>query len=109
MHILLILAIAVAMATGFWNVRASTRAGQGANWRTNRDGLRAPGSSQGFMLLSMVGPTLVIALAAFGAPLVASLAAGFAYAIAFAALAIRERRRAETYYRGNVGREEYVR
>ena len=109
MHILLILAIVVAMAIGFCNVRASAKAGRGADWRTNRDGLRAPGSSQGFMLLSMVGPTSVIALAAFGAPLLASLAGGLAYSIAFAALAIRERRRAETYYRGNVGREEYVR
>lgn len=109
MHILLILAIVVAMATGFWHVRAATKGGQGANWRTNRDGLRAPGSSQGMMLLSMVGPPVIIALAAFGAPLVASLAAAFAYSLAFAALAIRERRSAETYYRGNVGHEEFVR
>lgn len=66
MHVLLILGIAIAMGAGLWNMRAAMRAGRGADWRTNRDGLRAPGSSQSFTLLSMVGPTVIIALAAFG-------------------------------------------
>ena len=103
MHILLILGIAIAMGAGLWNMRAAMRAGRGADWRTNRDGLRAPGSSQSFTLLSMVGPTVIIALAAFGVPLLVLLAAGLAYALTFVVLAVRERRLSETYYRGNVG------
>ena len=103
MHILLILGIAVALGAAIWNMRAATQAGNGADWRTNRDGLRPPGSSQGFILLSMIAPAALIALGAFGAPLLASLAGVLAYAIAFAVLTLRERRRAETYYRGNVG------
>jgi hypothetical protein len=51
----------------------------------------------------MVGPTVIIALAAFGVPLLALLSAGLTYAIAFVLLAVRERRLSETYYRGNVG------
>ncbi len=101
MHVLLILGIAVTMTTGFWNMRASTRAARGADWRTNREGLRAPGSSQGFVLLSMIAPAAVIALAALGASLPALLVAGLAYALTFAWLAVRERDRAETYYRGH--------
>lgn len=103
MHVLLILGIAITMGAGLWNMRAAMRAGRGADWRTDRDGLCTPGSSQGFTLLSMVGPTVIIALAAFGVPLLALLSAGLTYAIAFVLLAVRERRLSETYYRGNVG------
>ena len=109
MQILLILGIAIAMSAALWNMSAAMRAGHGADWRTNRDGLRAPGSSQSFTLLSMVGPTIIIALAAFGAPLITLLIAGLAYAITFVVLAVRERRRSEVYYRGNVGHEGFLR
>lgn len=103
MHLLLVLGISIAMAAGFWNMRAAMRAGRGADWRANRDGLRAPGSSQSFTFLSLIGPALIIGMAAIGVPLLTLMMAGLAYAIAFVALSVRERRRSETYYRGNVG------
>ena len=50
----------------------------------------------------MVFWPMLIALAVFGASSTAVLSAGLAYAIGFAVLADRERRRAVSYYRGNV-------
>ncbi|OMJ33410.1 MULTISPECIES: hypothetical protein [Sphingomonas] len=104
MNIMLIVGIGIvaAFAVGYWNLRAVTRAGRGADWRTNRDGLRAPGTSQDFNLLHMVSWPVLIALVVFHASPTAVLFAALAYAVGFAALADRERRRAITYYRGNV-------
>lgn len=102
MNIMLFLGIVVAFAVGYWNFRASFRAGRGADWRTNRDGLRVPGTTPSFNMLHLVACSVLLALLVFGAPLTAVLAAALAYAVAFAALADRERRRAIIYYRGNV-------
>lgn len=102
MTVLLSLATVVAIAVGYWNLRASFRAGRGADWRINRDGLRPPGTTPSFNMLHLVACSVLLALVVFGAPLTAVLAAALAYAVAFAALADRERRRAIIYYRGNV-------
>ena len=102
MTIVLILAMIVAFAVGYWNFRASFRASRGADWRINRDGLHAPGTSGDFTRLHMVFWPVLIALAVFGASSTAVLSAALAYAIGFAVLADRERRRAISYYRGNI-------
>ncbi len=101
MDILLILAIVAALAVGLENFRASLRAGRGADWRVNRDGLRAPGTSQSFTRLHLLAWPVLIALVAFGASSTAVLIAALAYAVGYAAMADRERRRAVSYYRGN--------
>ena len=104
MNIMLILGIGIvaAFAVGYWNFRATIRAGRCADWRTNRDGLRAPGTSQDFNRLHMISWPVLIALVVFHASPTAVLLAALAYAIGFAALADRDRRRAIVYYRGNV-------
>jgi Na+/H+ antiporter NhaD/arsenite permease-like protein len=102
MTVLLSLATVVAIAVGYWNLRASFRAGRGADWRINRDGLRAPGTTPDFNRLHLLAWPVLIAFVVFHASLTAVLAAALAYAIGFAALANRERHRAVRYYRGNV-------
>ena len=100
MLVALIIADVALMATAIWNIQASLRAGRAADWRTDRTGLRPPGSSFGLSLLSMVLPAGCMVVVAFGASLPAALTGILAYSIAFAALSVQERRRAETYYRG---------
>jgi hypothetical protein len=102
MTIVLIAGTLIALAIATWNAVAAWRhASQPHDWRTDRTGLSQPANGAQLVVLGAAASVSMIVLLLAQASSDALLAVVCGWSVAFAALAVQNRRRSEAWFNGH--------
>lgn len=104
MTILLTAGTLIALAIAVWNaVVAFRHASQLHDWRVDRSGLPQPANGSQLLILGAAASISMIVLLLAQAPANGLLAVLLGWSIAFAVLAVRNRRRSQAWFNGRDG------
>ncbi|MGK6324625.1 hypothetical protein ACMGDM_16290 [Sphingomonas sp. DT-51] len=101
---ILIAGTLIALVVAIWNAVAAWRhASQPHDWRVDRSGLPQPANGGQLLILGVAASISMIVLLLTQATAKAVLAVLFGWSIAFAVLAVRNRRRSQAWFNGRDG------
>lgn len=104
MNNVLIAGTLIALAIAAWNaVSAWRHASKPHDWRVDRAGLPQPANGSQLLILGAAASVSMIVLLLAHAPTNALLAVLLGWSVAFAVLAVQNRRRSQAWFDGNVG------
>jgi hypothetical protein len=102
MNSVLIAGTLIALAIAAWNsVTAWRHASRLHNWRVDRAGLPQPANGSQLLVLGAAASISMVVLLLADAPSNALLAVLLGWSIAFAVLAVQNRRRSDAWFRGH--------